>query len=268
MEYLKSKPFNFNLKIYIDDYNLITWENGLINSKYIQPRPGATLIFSDSNLKIGNEKFSKNILVGTQDNAVRIETSSKKIQIFVVHFSVFGLSRFINFSPVELHNQIIDVAGIFGKNIRRINDKLFTLSLFQEKINLLEKFLLNEIKEPKTTDRFIFSLSHQLIISHEFPSFKIIRSNIPMSTRNLERRFKELTGISILKFVRISRFQNAKNLLLTKKNFKLTEIGYNTGYFDQAHFSKEFKSFSGLSPKDFIKESPFYKILSKHNISN
>ena len=41
-------------------------------------------------------------------------------------------------------------------------------------------------------------------------------------------------------------------MLLNKKTDTLTNIAYESEYFDQAHFIKDFKEFTGINPKDFL----------------
>jgi AraC-like DNA-binding protein len=49
---------------------------------------------------------------------------------------------------------------------------------------------------------------------------------------------------------------------MTKKNESLTSIAYGCGYFDQSHFIKEFKSFTGLTPSAYLKSvSPVNQLL-------
>jgi YesN/AraC family two-component response regulator len=51
---------------------------------------------------------------------------------------------------------------------------------------------------------------------------------------------------------KVIRLQTALKMLLNKKADKLTSIAYQSDYFDQAHFIKEFKKFTGISPKEFL----------------
>lgn len=59
--------------------------------------------------------------------------------------------------------------------------------------------------------------------------------------------------------------QAALKILIHRQSGKLTDIAYESNYFDQAHFIKDFKEFTGLSPKQFIGDdgmllsSLFYK---------
>jgi AraC-like DNA-binding protein len=54
---------------------------------------------------------------------------------------------------------------------------------------------------------------------------------------------------------RIIRLQETLKMLLNQQAGNLTEIAYDNDYFDQSHFIKDFKEFTGVSPKEFYKDS-------------
>jgi AraC-like DNA-binding protein len=73
-----------------------------------------------------------------------------------------------------------------------------------------------------------------------------------LSRRRLEQRFIGCTGLPMGMFMRKIRFQKALQLLGSRAaTSNLTHVGLSAGYYDQAHFVNEFKSFSGLSPGEF-----------------
>ena len=84
--------------------------------------------------------------------------------------------------------------------------------------------------------------------------YKDIVSTIGFTRRRIEQRFLESTGLSMGAFVRKNRFQNAINILNSRLSWSLTRIGLEAGYYDQSHFIREFKGYSGLTPKRFLLE--------------
>ncbi|MCC5815282.1 MAG: AraC family transcriptional regulator [Leptospira sp.] len=73
-----------------------------------------------------------------------------------------------------------------------------------------------------------------------------------ISYRHFEREFKKMTGYSIKTYNRIRRFQVSLNALDNLVGKKMIDTCLSLGYYDQSHFSKEFKEFSGYTPKEFL----------------
>jgi AraC-like DNA-binding protein len=59
--------------------------------------------------------------------------------------------------------------------------------------------------------------------------------------------FLRYTGLTPKLYTKINRFQNSLQLV-GRKDATLTSIAYDCGYFDQSHFIREFKSFTGITP--------------------
>ena len=54
---------------------------------------------------------------------------------------------------------------------------------------------------------------------------------------------------SIMKYGKELKIKRAQSLL--RKSDSITEIGEKLGFYDQAHFSRTFKSFTGISPQKY-----------------
>jgi len=59
-------------------------------------------------------------------------------------------------------------------------------------------------------------------------------------------------------FSRITRFLNICRHLEEHQNKTLTQLTQECGFYDQAHFIKEFKEFSGFTPKEFFQKENVY----------
>lgn len=70
--------------------------------------------------------------------------------------------------------------------------------------------------------------------------------------RQLERKFLKQVGMSPKQLGKVIRLQTALRMLLNQQSESLTNIAYESEYYDQAHFIKDFKEFTGISPKDFL----------------
>ncbi|MCC5942248.1 MAG: AraC family transcriptional regulator [Balneolaceae bacterium] len=72
--------------------------------------------------------------------------------------------------------------------------------------------------------------------------------DIGLSPRQLRRYFEFYIGASAKTFSQIVRFQNSLNANLSTLGLKRNNVFYDLGYYDQAHFIKEFKRFYGITP--------------------
>ncbi|AXF57670.1 bifunctional transcriptional activator/DNA repair enzyme AdaA [Salicibibacter kimchii] len=66
----------------------------------------------------------------------------------------------------------------------------------------------------------------------------------------IQRAFKEVMGISPIKYLHEVRIHKAKQLL-QNHSYSITEIGLEVGYSDSAHFSTKFKELEEQTPKEF-----------------
>lgn len=69
-----------------------------------------------------------------------------------------------------------------------------------------------------------------------------------LSTRQLRRYFEYYVGDTPKTFSQVVRFQNILNAKPSVQSLKSNTLFFDLGYFDQAHFIKEFKTFYGVTP--------------------
>jgi len=77
-----------------------------------------------------------------------------------------------------------------------------------------------------------------------------------LSPYHFHRIFKSITGETFNNFITRKRIEKAANFLLHKEDKSITEITYATGFTSISSFSRAFKKFYGISPKQFKEESP------------
>ena len=89
-------------------------------------------------------------------------------------------------------------------------------------------------------------------------TLKEIQLEMNLSERTLERIIKQSVGLSPKIFSRIMRFQDGLNCLRQTNFENFTELAYQYDYFDQSHYNREFKEFTGTNPRNFILNSKEY----------
>lgn len=118
-----------------------------------------------------------------------------------------------------------------------------------QKINLTEKFLLSRLHQVKPDQLILAALA--LIHQHKGNiRIQTLCEQLHISQSPLEKRFRKTVGTSPKKFASIVRLKHAIGQYDPQGT--LTDLGYEAGFYDQAHFIREFKNFTGETPENFF----------------
>ena len=170
---------------------------------------------------------------------------------FGISFHPHGLHALFGISAHEVTNQTPDLQWIIKEEITSL---LLNTVRHEEKINHLEHYFYNKIASQKI-DWIINEIVHTQSLD-QFACEKnlfLLAKKYHLSERQLQRRFKQSIGISARKFSQLIQFEKSLQQLSSAHYGDLTRIAHQLEYADQAHFNREFKAFSGLTPYEFIR---------------
>ena len=111
--------------------------------------------------------------------------------------------------------------------------------------------MVDKLNQHSTIENLVKTTVDALLTTNGSSSIHQILKEDLSKRRQLERNFKKQIGISPKQLGRVLRLQSALQMLLNDKE-SLTTIAYESEYFDQAHFNKDFKEFVGTTPKEFL----------------
>lgn len=180
-------------------------------------------------------------------------TTNGETGLICVTFHPYGACHFFNFPLLEIENQSISLDCIFGHESKEINEQLCVARFLNERIAVIESFLLAKLSEPAKRDSLLVKSGIELINQSKGQiSAATLAEKLCITTKTLERKFSAMIGKTPKLYIKIVRFQNILNTYSQANGTSLTQTAYLNGYFDQSHFIKDFKSFSGYAPKDFF----------------
>lgn len=106
----------------------------------------------------------------------------------------------------------------------------------------------------ENTDTFINRLFRANILAFDTTVDDALRGQtIYLSLRSIQRRFIHVTGLSYKTIQQIERSRQASTLL--QQGTPITEVAYQTGYFDQAHLTNALKRFYGQTPAEISRQT-------------
>jgi AraC-like DNA-binding protein len=239
------------LKPYIRYF--VVSEDMLENTYKIFPSTGLVIGFQyKGRLATIKEGITENLatsgITGIADN-VKVFKNSVNIGTILVFFSEVGLASFTSCPANELFNQSVSLDNIFNKSmISEVEEKLACAERDKQRINIVERFLLSQLKDIQA-DKLIIEAVKIIYQSKGTIRIKELSEKLLISQSPLEKRFRRLVGTTPKKFASITRFNSVLNNMGGNKS--LTEICYENNFFDQAHFIRDFKQYTDDTPENF-----------------
>jgi AraC-like DNA-binding protein len=174
--------------------------------------------------------------------------------MFGVYLYPFAIKQFFSLPVTELTNRMPDLKTALGKEGALLEERMMIAGDTRQRVKIVSDFLEQKLlKNLSPAEPLVNAIRH---ILHSKGNVRVneISSDYCLSTRQFERKFKELAGLSPKLYTRIIRFQAASSEY-RNKNKSLTSIAYDCGYYDQSHFIHDFKEFSGLHPRQYFSGS-------------
>jgi AraC-like DNA-binding protein len=175
-----------------------------------------------------------------------------------VHFRPGGAYPFFDFPINELNNQTVETELLWNTAIHRIRDAILNTAGIKEKFSILESYFLQKGKHRLEPNLFVSYAIDQLQQSPQVWTIEQLTRKVGITQKHLIALFKKHAGLSPKLFARISKFQKVIREVEQRRSVEWTPIAYECGYYDQAHFIREFQAFSGINPSAYLTQRGEY----------
>ncbi len=181
--------------------------------------------------------------------------STGTIGIFSVRFHPAGLQPFIDFDVSALTGKTMTVTEIWGESGNIFEKQMYAAQNTAERIAATESFLLDRLDRSRKNDPGIGLCVDAIVATSGRATIEELSEKFHVGKRHLERKFLSTVGLSQKLFSRIIRFNSALQLIENKDFSTFTHVAHEGGFYDQAHFIRDFKDFTGLNPKQYFSEN-------------
>lgn len=151
------------------------------------------------------------------------------------------------------------IDATFNKNIKRVFQDLVNAKLSEnhKKADIYFDLLLCELAENNlyTEDAGVAAKIKNIIHAHpeKFFSNKELATMLKVSVKTAENKFKTAFSTTIHQYMLFYKINEAISYFKNFPHMSIKEIAYNLGFYDEYHFSKQFKKETGLSPAEYKK---------------
>ncbi len=210
-------------------------------SETVYPDGGTTLVFNFAN------DYPDITFFATQTVGKMIFQGS--VNRMGIRFHPGGAFQLLGLGMPDVIGSELSADDLSMHSLLQLRDQLAELSHVSQRLTLIDQWLLDRVKKNNANIGFIQQLLPQLILTPQ--PLEQLSEHLPISRRQLERKFQLEVGFSPNQLKQLHRVKIARTLISQRPEQSLTDIGQDAGFYDQAHFIRHFHKITGQTPGEY-----------------
>jgi AraC-like DNA-binding protein len=161
------------------------------------------------------------------------------------------------FFRVPMHlltDTTVALSDVWHEMAAELEDRLAGMCTNEARVEMVQRYLIEQLASGKHDLQVTYCLN-QAQLSGGSVAVSKLSTEIGLSQRQLSRRFQENIGLSPKEYLRVFRFIRSLQHLKNYPRISLTEVACQSGYYDQAHFIRDYKAYTGHSPRELVNAS-------------
>ena len=220
--------------------------------EFWHPDGGLGLVFNFADpMQINGERIdAQAFLDGTNSRSNRM-LPGRQVNALGIRFKPAGAHYFFRVPIEALQNRNYALQDIDMPQVSRLCQQLQQAHSDSEQIGLIEDWLLHCMHVSGHGHGIPAAMQSALGHLHYSGGqhrMQALADELALSRRTLERQFRKHLGMPAKTYANLLRVDRARQLLKQGPKWRGADIGAITGYYDQAHFVREFQDVVGLTP--------------------
>jgi AraC-like DNA-binding protein len=184
-----------------------------------------------------------------------------KGRVFGIKFLPGAFYPFVKTSVSTFTDKVIPAVDVFGADVVTLTEDINAKPTEDEDglIAVAETFLRARLPEQDDNIRIINTIVSRIIDNREITKVDQIVSllatgDLRVSKRQMQRLFSQYVGVSPKWVIMRYRLHEAVERMTNGEAVDLPALALDLGYFDQAHFIKDFKAMVGRAPGEYARQ--------------
>jgi len=246
-----------------------------LDKKLIVPNANFKLAFTSRNglsAHVGDKNFiqKENTIsfTGLVDSPVNLDPQEDaQTDTIVIEFKPLGAYRFFHFSYAQVKNQIVELSDLIGNPAKALESQLAEAGNSNLKSQILQNFLIKQLEESAPDPIYDFCIN-RISQAQGLITVAQLEKETGYSSRWLHKKFLEHLGTgpkNLSEIVRFKQFYQLYSASINLPNPKDHIYHFYHYYYDQSHFLRAFKRFTGFTPTDL--QNSMNELATKHYTS-
>lgn len=177
---------------------------------------------------------------------------AKVSSMMVVRFRLGGAYPFFDFPISTLNDTVEQLETFYGEGILDVRRKIISELEIAKKFTLIEDYLMmKKLPEAEVNPALVIAIK-ELMLNPNTVTTQELAAKAGVSSKHLISLFDKQVGLTPKSLARIFRFQKVLQQIEEQQKIEWLQITHDCGYYDQAHFIKDFYAFSGINPSTYI----------------
>jgi AraC-like DNA-binding protein len=191
------------------------------------------------------------IFCGARTDCFVIETSQQE-RVIGIQFRPGGAFPFLAMPASEVADATYSLDDVWPGIAMLLREELMSAGNVHAMFTILERTLMSRLATTSTLHPAIAFAVGQLARPGQNVRVGDVADRVGFSSRRFIELFRDQTGLTPKAFQRVRRFQRVLQTLRTKSEGNWAALATGCGYYDQAHFIHDFKTFSGMTPGEYV----------------
>ncbi len=141
---------------------------------------------------------------------------------------------------------------LFPMQSRELAEQMLNASTTEMMLSALDQFVEKLIVRQKKIESALSYAALKINSENVLVSLPDLQKELCITERTFQRMFENKIGVPPATYKRVCQFDAAFQRLRNRQFTKLSDLAYDHGYADQSHYIRAFKTFTGITPKEYL----------------